>query len=601
MVATGNCLARCPGSGAGAWQQLICFVWNRLPQSPEQRLIRSRSIRALLKTELAQVLPADAPPIYQVNLYGKAAGDAKPSWVRVIYLSQLQEYAVIDAVRQAARSHHNQSVNGIPMPASDGPTTAVLAQSNLQMAQQGRPEAIARQLSEFLSQQGIAVRATVKALFKDKQELPLRRLVLYCEAAYSPDPAALIEPIAQRLRGLNLTTFRDAVIYGQVQGEPEPEWKLRIDLTPPTQILQDWARWGDLEAMVRLANQALASQQVQTSGIVQDMILHLTCWRSQPTGHAEFDLPPQQRVLKPLQDLFEQIAPQGIHALSVYGVEAAFPNPTSQVIAPEAVGWRERFDLPAASHPQLAIATAMLARQGNLGAISFSLMRMLNADLDSKLMTGGLGLQARHRDDLLHVMVDGSVLPTEKATAALVADCVRSLKISGVNGVRIYGRRAGEKRPRWKDGYDFVSRARVVPEATPEFAASEAYVGDLITQQSGALLVRPELNADEFRQLWQGLVQRLRTALLGTQIFAPLATSRSISRNDADTKVDAAWFQELKLASVWGVVGVLATVCVDQGLAVMLPPPVKPQVVSKSVPPRIIPVRIDPSQISECE
>ncbi|MBE9028318.1 DUF1574 domain-containing protein [filamentous cyanobacterium LEGE 11480] len=550
-------------------------------QPPEQRLIRSRCIRALLKTDITQLLPATAPPIYQVNLYGKAAGQAQPAWVRVIYLSQLQEYArKVDAVRQAARKS-----NGIPMPVSEGPTTAVLAQSNLQLAKQGRPEAIARQLSEFLSQQGIAVRATVKALFKDKQELPLRRLVLYCEAAYSPDPASLIEPIAQRLRQLELTTFRDAVVYGQVQGEPEPEWKLRIDLTPPTQILQDWARWGDVEAMVRLANQALAGQQVQVSGIVQDMILHLTCWRSQPTGHVQFDLPPQQRVLKPLQVLFEQLAPQGIHALSVYGAADIYLNPTPQAVAPETVGWRERLDLPAASHPQLAIATAMLARRGDLGAISFSLTRVLNADLERKLTTGGLRLQARHRDDLLHVMVDGTVLPTEKSTASLVADCVRTLKISGVNGVRIYGRRAGEKRPRWKDGYDFTSRARLVPEATPEFAASEAYVGDLITQQSGALLVRPDLSSDELRQLWQKMVQGLRGLLLGTQIFSPLSTARSISRDVERDRIDAAWFQELKLASIWGVIGILVTVCADQGLGVVMPQPQDaPKVVRKAVP-----------------
>ncbi len=536
---------------------------------PEQRLVRSRAIRALLKTDLAAVLPADAPPIYQVNLYGKTEGEAKPDWVRIIYLSQLQEYArKVEAVRQAAK----QSSSGVPLPAIEGPPTAVLAQSNLQAAQQGQPGAIARQLSEFLSQQGISVRASVKALFKDKQELPLRRLVLYCEAAYSPDPTSLIEPIAQRLRDLELTTFRDAVIYGQVQGEAEPEWKLRIDLTPPTQILHEWARWGDVEAILRLANQALVSQQVECSGIVLDMILHLTCWRVKPTGHAQFDIPPQHRVLKPLQELFEQIAPQGIHGLAVYGTVDRFDHPTPQTVAPEPAAWVDRRNLPAAAHPQLANPTESLAKRGDIGAINFLLTRVLNVDLEQKLTTGGLRIQARHRDDLLHVMVDGTVLPTEKATSSLVADCVRSLKITGVNGIRVYGRRAGEKHPRWKDGYDFISRSRVVPEATPEFAASEAYVGDLITQQTGTLTVRPELNADEFRALYRGMVQRLRGVLLGSQIFAPLATSRSISRADASDRLDGAWFQELRLAAVWGTMGILVTLCGDWGLGLVVPP-----------------------------
>jgi hypothetical protein len=500
---------------------------------PEQRLIRSRAIRSLLKTDLAAVLPEDAPPIYQINLYGKRQDQEKPDWVRVVYLSQLQEYArKVEAVRQAAK----QQGTGVPLPAIDGPPTAVLAQSNLQAAQQGQPGAIARQLSEFLSQQGISVRASVKALFKDKQELPLRRLVLYCEAAYSPDPTSLIEPIAQRLRDLDLTTFRDAVIYGQVQGEAEPEWKLRIDLTPPTQILQEWARWGDVEAILRLANQALVPQQIQVSGIVLDMILHLTCWRSQPTGHAQFDIPPQHRVLKPLNVLFDQIAPQGIHGLAVYGSVDRFDHPTPQLVAPEQVAWIDRSNLAAAAHPQLGNPTESLARRGDIGAINFLLTRVLNADLDRKLTTGGLRVQARHRDDLLHVMVDGTVLPTEKATASLVADCVRSLK------------------------------------ATPEFAASEAYVGDLITQQTGTLLVRPELNADEFRQICAGLVQRLRRLMLASQIFSPLATSRSISRGDATDRLDVAWFQELRLAAVWGTMGVLMTFCGDWGLGLLVPP-----------------------------
>jgi hypothetical protein len=545
------------------------YVLCESATGPEQRLVRSRAIRALLKTDLAQVLPTDVPPIYQVNLYGKPSDQAQPTWVRVIYLSQLQEYArKVEAVRQAAR----QSRGDIPLPPIDGPPTAVLAQSNLQAAQQGQPGAIARQLSEFLSQQGISVRAAVKALFKDKQELPLRRLVLYCEAAYSPDPTSLIEPIAQRLRALELTTFRDAVIYGQVQGEAEPEWKLRIDLTPPTQILQEWARWGDVEAMLRLANQALVSQQIQVSGIVLDMILHLTCWRSQPTGHAQFDIPPQHRVLKPLHELFDQIAPQGIHGLAVYGSVDRFDHPTPQWVAPDAAAWVDRMNLAAAAHPQLANPTESLAKRGDIGAINFLLTRVLNADLEQKLSTGGLRIQARHRDDLLHVMVDGTVLPTEKATASLVADCVRSLKIGSVNGIRVYGRRAGEKHPRWKDGYDFISRSRVVPEATPEFAASEAYVGDLITQQTGNLALRPELNADEFRAFCAGLVQRCRDMLLASQIFSPLATSRSISRADASDRLDGAWFQELRLAAVWGTMGVLVTCCGDWGLGLIVPP-----------------------------
>lgn len=545
----------------------ILYVLCEAAALPEQRLIRSRAIRALLKTDLASILPSDAPPIYQVNLYGKTPGQTKPDWARIVYLSQLQEYArKADASRQTAAA----GGSNVPMPTIDGPTTGILAQSNHQSAQQGNPTAIARHLSELLSQQGIAVRASVKALVKNNEELPLRRLVLHCEAVYSPDPDSLIGPIAERLRELELTTFRDAVVYGQVQGEVQPEWKLRIDLTPQTQILQEWARWGDVEAMLRLVNQALVAHQMEASGIVLDMILHITCWRSQPTGHPQFDVPPQHRVLKPLHDLFESLSPQGIHALSVYGSLVRFDRPTPQQLAPADAVWHDRLELPAASQPQLATTTEGRAKRGDIGAINFLLSRVLNADLDQKLTTGGLRVQARHRDDLLHVMVDGTVLPTEKATASLVADTVRSMRVTAVNGIRIYGRRAGEKHPRWKDGYDFVSRSRVVPEATPEFAASEAFIGDLITQQSSTLLLRPEMTPDELQKLWRGLVQKLRGLLLGTQIFSPLATSRSISRDNQ--RVDTAWFPELRLAAVWGTMGILVTLCADWGLGLALPP-----------------------------
>jgi hypothetical protein len=111
----------------------------------------------------------------------------------------------------------------------------------------------------------------------------------------------------------------------------------------------------------------------------------------------------------------------------------------------------------------------------------------------------------------------------------------------------------------------------LVPEAAPEFAASEAYVGDLITQQPGALLVRPDLNSTAFHQLWSRLGNRLREALLATQIFSPLVTARSLRPVLARDQVDAAWLKDLKLAAVWSTLGILMTVCTDQGLVRIMP------------------------------
>jgi hypothetical protein len=532
---------------------------------PDQKNLRSRVIRALAQKPLAQLLPPDSAIVYQVTLYGKAISQIKPEWAKVIHLEQVEAYAT--KLRLA-----RQAVKQVTQPTLlDEPNTAVFMASHRQLAEQGMPEAIARHLSEFLSQQGIAVRAGMKALIKDGETLALRRLVIHCEAAYSPDPAGLIEPIAAQLRELKLTSFRDAVVYGQVQGETTPEWKLRIDLTPPEAMLRDWARWGDLEAIVRLSNQVLETQQIAVGGIVLDMILHMTAWRAVRSGHRAFDGPDQAVVVGELNKLLEQLSPQGIHGLCLYGATEPFTQPTPQAISPDRPVWEQRSNLAAATQVSLADTTEQLARQGDLSAIGFLLTRLLNPELAQKLSTGGRRVQARHRDDLLHIMVDGPTLPAEKTVVPLVAEYLQSLKVSGVNGVRIYGRRGGEVQNRWKDAIDFVPRQRLVPEATPEFAASDAYVGDLITQQTGSLVVRPELNADELWAIYSAWINRIRQILLGSQIFAPIATAQPVPSSTRRASLDKIWFQDIRVAAVWGSMGLLLTLCADWSLAMVLP------------------------------
>ena len=58
------------------------------------------------------------------------------------------------------------------------------------------------------------------------------------------------------------------------------------------------------------------------------------------------------------------------------------------------------------------------------------------------------------------------------------------LKVPEIEGVRLYGRRAGQKQPIWSHSRDYTYRARMVPEAKPEFAASDSYAGELITPVS---------------------------------------------------------------------------------------------------------------------
>ncbi len=80
------------------------------------------------------------------------------------------------------------------------------------------------------------------------------RLWVVCFSGKSLDCQVLAEPLTKALRKLNLEGFQDAVIQFSRSGAQTADWRLRIDLTPPTLILQRWARWGDVQAITRLLN-----------------------------------------------------------------------------------------------------------------------------------------------------------------------------------------------------------------------------------------------------------------------------------------------------------------------------------------------------------
>ncbi len=117
-----------------------------------------------------------------------------------------------------------------------------------------------------------------------------------------------------------------------------------------------------------------------------------------------------------------------------------------------------------------------MATSGDEPAINFLLERLLNPDLDWRLKTGGMRVMLLRKSDVLHIMCDAPICPTRKQVAKKVAQFIRQLKIPQIMGVRVYGRRAGNKEPFWHYGTDFEHRQPLVPEATPEFAASSAYV-----------------------------------------------------------------------------------------------------------------------------
>ncbi len=564
---------------------------------PDRAVVLHHLLRSLKKTDINTLVPQEHPPIYQVVVGGRSQGKEKLTWVTSIHLDQLERHL---AQLHHSQVHHSQasqpespSTLEFSSPAQSKPTptatttatttstvrsassASALIVSNRSLAKQGQTEAIARYLSETLSSLGIAVEVNAKTLpypTKATSAAPVggkaaagktpathavRRLWMTCEAVYSPEPAVIGEPIAQKLRDLELQGYRDALVLIQVRGEPRPDWGLRVDLTPPEEMLREWARWGDIEALTRLLNQALAKVKVRLStASLQDSTLHLFCACSPGVGKQQPSAaePDQQAVREAVIPLLERLAPQGIHAATLYGQAAEQVQPI----------WVDWLNLPAAEHPALADSTLALAQSGDLQAIAFLLNRLLNPNLDKQLATGGTRIQLLYRDDLLHVMSDAPICPRQRRIGPAVVKFLRQLNISGLTGVRVYGRRAGQRRPLWSYGSDFETRSRLVPEAAPEFAATDVYVGDLIAS-SEELTIRPDLTPADLQNAWQRsrqwIAQTIQRSLLQAQLCVTQSEAKSLL--PTKNKTDSASYQGVGVAIIWGAVGLLLTVQTD--------------------------------------
>ncbi|MFM7423516.1 MAG: DUF1574 domain-containing protein [Elainella sp.] len=587
---------------------LLC----RQATCPDQTQTLLWLIPILQNTRFDRLLPPNAPPLYQIWLYGCQTGDKRPRWTTTLYLNQLDRH--LDQLRELASSSPASASGALreaqtlqadsrqtalaeaiappsafgaaATPAKSTSSDAALVLSNAALAKQGEELAIACYLSETLSDLGVAVRVSAKAIpykppvaiqtvshspmVSDQPDLlTCRRLWVACEAAYSPAPALVSDPITQKLRVLEITGFHDAVILFQVTGETQPDWALRVDLTPPSEMLREWARWGDVEAIRRLLNQDIATLGLEITTATQNATtLHLCCASlvNSPGSVVEH----HKRAKADLALLLEAIGPQGIHAATLYG----------HVPEQEAPLWVEWLDLPASQHPALAESAIALAHQGDWGAIAFLLHRLLNPNLDDYLLTGGIRLQLLPKQDLLHVMSEASHCPDRKRMVPVLLRFLRQINLPQIAGVRIYGRRAGQKKPLWSYGLDFTSRSRLVPEVTPEFAATDAYVEDLLPQP-GQEMIRPDLTPGDLHSAWQkwqqeGL-QALRQMLLRSHLFTaePIAsplpalpdstadrtadrTSVRLSSVPADSQADQPY--ELKTGLVWGAVGLMLMV-----------------------------------------
>ncbi len=576
-------------------------------------------VRSLMDPAVRSRLKSDFPQIYQIYVYSRQRFTNKPIWSAPIYLNRLEQHlerlvpapAPEDADLQATQPAPPAAPDASPTPdllASDASSTdssnssqsdsSVLAQplSNFDLACQGDPAAIAQYLSEALSDLNVGVQVSARvapgkarraksvvvayrspekaqpALADDKAENIseaaqasddlVSRLWVFCEASYSPDPLLIAEPIAERLRQLQLRQFQDAVITIQVAGEAASDWRLRVDLTPPEEMLREWGRWGDIPAISQLANQISQAHGLKLVTEVKQATLHLISYVVQsladaPTGpagngHRSSQSVDIEALVGAIAQMLVAIAPQGLHRAMLYG-------PSTDDISPE---WLRGFDLPGGQHPELAESAASLAAKGNLPALAYCLTRALNPDIKDQLATGGIRVQLLLKADLLHVMTDGPVCPPKHAIVPLVTQTLKQLAVPDLGGIRLYGRRAGQRQPIWSHGHDYQPRQRLVPEAKPEFAASEAYIGELITPISDESL-QTDLPADEQAdaapKLGSLLVRSLQYVLIKSQLFTPADQREQLPPN-----LPKAFKSEgSKIALVWGAVGLLLAVQFD--------------------------------------
>jgi uncharacterized protein YecT (DUF1311 family) len=504
-------------------------------ECPQRWRTLSDLLRALQQTDLDMLTSIEQPAIYQVFVYGKKKGEKRAKWCHRVYLNQLDRH--LEQVDQALLEDEEKSKQ---------PRGALIV-SNESLARQGHPEAIARYLSETLSPFGIAVQVKIiKQKSTENNQKNQSRLWIFCESSYSPDPSLIAEPVAQKLRHLKLSGYQDAVIASRVSGENKVDWVIRVDLTPSEVMLKEWARWGDVQALSRLLSETLSESKVALQATLKESTLHIFCT---PAASPLFSTsaPEKELCLGLIRPLLEAIAPQGIVAATVYGQKTTDNKPV----------WVDWFSLPAKEHPALAISALELASSGEKDAIVFLLERLLNPDLDSRLKTGGIRVLLLSRGDLLHIMCDAPVCPARKQVASQVTEFVRQLKIPGIVGVRVYGRRAGNKEPFWHDGVDYQHRQHLEPETTPEFAATSAYVRELLPSVTDQPVLRPETTEEVYTfvtQVAEDWSATVRKILLATQLFTDVEQSQEQTTDH---------HHGLRVALVWGTLGLLLTLQTD--------------------------------------
>ena len=451
--------------------------------------------------------------------------------------------------------------------------------SSQRLAELSHPDAIASYLSEILGELGVCVNVTIRERqFKGKltettsqsenavknPKLKTQKILwVSCEAAYSPDPSLLAEPITQKLRELKLKDFHEALISLLVQGEVSPDWMLRVDLTPPDMMLQEWGSWGDVIAIERLLKQKLATLAVDIRATLKESTLHLFCTNTNNSYQSD---PDQQKTKVAIASTLATIRPRGIQAATIYGCTI---NESNYKIN-ESPRWIDWLNLPASENPDLSASAKVLASQGNHEAISFLLNKLLNPNLEQRLQTGGIRVLILSKEELLHVMSEAPTCPSLSQVGPTIANFLRQLKIPRVSGVRVYGRRAGQKLPLWRYGINFTTKNSRHSEKPPEFAASgemdfllgkkadRAFLklAPKMTEQTDSKLLAPHRYAVATK-----LCTGIQQLLIGSRLFIP--NEEDSTKISNSLKYNTSSYGKWVAAFAYATLGILLTVQTD--------------------------------------
>ena len=563
---------------------------RQLKEIPQPVEISARSPEVREELDFDHESVPIAPRIQYPEIFETSPVTIDTSGTREAFSPPISQQEIGTAYSQSGNRGAVALIQSPETDSGDNDRGGTLTVSAETLARRGYPDAIASYLSEILGPMGVSVKVSIREKELKREMVQLnapenlqpkeRRLLVLCESAYSPEPSLLAEPIASRLRKLKLEDFREAVIGSQVSGEAKPDWLLRVDLTAPDTILKEWARWGDVPAIAKLLNQHLAASSIEVRATLKEATLHLFCSKTTKKGQKpkRQEYPDKQQTTDAIAPILAAFAPQGIRAATIYGVEPA----TDTKAEPESPVWIDWVDLPAAHHPDLAPSPRILAAEGDIYALTFLLDRFLNPNLNRKLETGGIRAVALHKADVLHVMTEALTCPAQSKVGPQVAKFLRQLQIPGVAGVRVYGRRAGQKLPVWRYGIDLRAavdqksapaasqRAVLEKEPLPEFASSEDGSFPGLDEKFGEQVAHPWRLPFKVRipgyKLGGQLVQAAVQPLVASGLFVPNDGLSTNAAAPGGIRADRA----AGMALIWAIAGCLITFNTDWLLGLFL-------------------------------